>query len=215
MGVLVTSDIVQADDGTAARVCDAALGCIARFGVTKTTLDDVAREAGVSRATVYRSVPGGRDVLLTAVLEREIATFFGALADELDRHGRLEDLLVAGVGAALRLLRDHAALRTVVALEPHLLLPQVAFHRLDPVLRAVTGFAMPYLEPHVDDAAGLAEQLVRIVLSYTLHPSDRLDPDDPDSVRRLVNDHVLPGLSVRTPSTRHEATRPEEREHND
>lgn len=210
MGVLVTNDVVPAEDGTAARVCDAALGCIARFGVTKTTLDDVAREAGVSRATVYRTVPGGRDVLLTAVLEREVAAFFGTLADELDRHDRLEDLLVAGVGAALRLLRDHAALGTVVALEPHLLLPQVAFHRLDPVLRAVTRFATPYLEPHVDDAAGLAEHLVRIVLSYTLHPSERLDPDDPDSVRRLVDDHVLPGLSVRTPSTRPETTRSEE-----
>lgn len=209
MGVLVTNDVVQADDGTAARVCDAALGCIARRGVTKTTLDDVAREAGVSRATVYRTVPGGRDVLLTAVLEREVTAFFGTLADELDRHDRLEELLVAGIGAALRLLRDHAALGTVVALEPHLLLPQVAFHRLDPLLRAVTRFVMPYLEPHVDDAAGLAEHLVRIVLSYTLHPSDRLDPDDPDSVRRLVDDHVLPGLSVRTASTRPETTRSE------
>jgi len=34
-----------------------AVTCFARWGTTKTTLDDVAREAGVSRATLYASSP--------------------------------------------------------------------------------------------------------------------------------------------------------------
>ena len=45
-------------DGTAARLLDATVACIARVGVSKTTLDDVAREAGCSRATLYRYFPG-------------------------------------------------------------------------------------------------------------------------------------------------------------
>ena len=32
--------------------------CIARWGTAKTTLDDIAREAGCSRATIYRLFPG-------------------------------------------------------------------------------------------------------------------------------------------------------------
>ena len=41
-----------------ARVLDGALACVARVGLGKTTLDDVAREAGCARATVYRCFPG-------------------------------------------------------------------------------------------------------------------------------------------------------------
>ena len=50
--------------------------CIARWGVAKTTLDDIAREAGVSRATVYRTLPGGKDRLLAVVLDHEVGRFF-------------------------------------------------------------------------------------------------------------------------------------------
>ena len=50
------------------RVLDATLTCIARVGVAKTTLDDVAREAGCSRATVYRYFPG-KQPLLDAVVD--------------------------------------------------------------------------------------------------------------------------------------------------
>ncbi|MEA2588672.1 MAG: hypothetical protein QOH66_1599, partial [Actinomycetota bacterium] len=46
------------------RVIDAALRCIARWGIAKTTLDDIAREASCSRATIYRLFPGGKDALL-------------------------------------------------------------------------------------------------------------------------------------------------------
>ena len=47
---------------------DAALACVARVGVAKTTLDDVAKEAGCARATVYRCFPG-RLALMRAVLD--------------------------------------------------------------------------------------------------------------------------------------------------
>ena len=40
------------------RIRDAALVCIGRFGLAKTTVDDIAREAGCSRATLYRYFDG-------------------------------------------------------------------------------------------------------------------------------------------------------------
>ena len=57
----------------AARLLDAACTCIARVGVAKTTLDDVAREAGCSRATLYRYFPG-KQQLLGALVAREAAS---------------------------------------------------------------------------------------------------------------------------------------------
>src|SRR5471032_28339 len=62
------------------RLADAALRCVARQGIAKTTLDDVARAAGCSRATVYRVFPGGKDGLMSAVVDTEVARFFSALA---------------------------------------------------------------------------------------------------------------------------------------
>lgn len=202
MGALITTDPRPASaraDTVEARVHDATLACVARFGLTKTTLDDIARESGVSRATLYRAFPGGREVLLQRVLVGEIDRFFEELRDTLDPIDDLEELLVAGLGASMRFLWTHGALRTIVTVEPGLLLPQFAFHRLDVVLERATDFAAPYLRPHVGsdhEATTGAEHLVRILLSYTMHPDRRLDPFDEDSIRRLVRQFVLPGLAA-------------------
>src|SRR5687768_12163722 len=43
-----------------ARAAAALLACTARHGLAKTTLDDVAREAGCARASLYRHFGGKR-----------------------------------------------------------------------------------------------------------------------------------------------------------
>ena len=53
-------------------------------GIGKTTVEDVARApSGVSRATVYRLFPGGRDELLRETVAWEMARFFAQLGTEL------------------------------------------------------------------------------------------------------------------------------------
>lgn len=64
----------QAPSGAAEarrRLIDAAEACIDRLGLAKTTLEDVANEANVSRATIYRYF-GSRDELVLGVLLREL-----------------------------------------------------------------------------------------------------------------------------------------------
>src|SRR3954466_12999766 len=102
------------------RVVDAALRCVARWGISKTTLDDVAREAGCSRATVYRVVPGGKDGLVETVAATEASRFFAALAERLDAVADqgLEELLVAGMSEAGRRFATHPALQYLVVNEP-------------------------------------------------------------------------------------------------
>jgi AcrR family transcriptional regulator len=133
------------------RVIDAALRCIARWGIGKTTLDDVAREAACSRATIYRLFPGGKEALLDAVARNELDRFFSGLAQRFDEAPTLEDLLVDGIVYASRALSGHEALQFVLAYEPELVLPKVAFHHADRVLSAVSAFAAPYLAPHVGE----------------------------------------------------------------
>ena len=52
------------------QIVDAALTCIGRVGIAKTTLDDVGREAGCARATVYRYFPGKQPLINAAVATR-------------------------------------------------------------------------------------------------------------------------------------------------
>src|SRR5579864_9751738 len=52
------------------RILDALATLIARWGYGKTTVDDVAREAGVAKGTVYLHWPN-KGAMLHALLERE------------------------------------------------------------------------------------------------------------------------------------------------
>jgi AcrR family transcriptional regulator len=180
----------------AQRVIDATLRCIARWGVAKTTLDDIAREARCSRATVYRLFPGGKDALIEAVATSEVMRFFAALGARLDETDTLEDLLVAGMTEAARHLQQHGALQFLLQHEPEAVLPHFAFRSADAVLGTVRRFAGPYLARFldVDEAPRAAEWVARIVLSYTSCPADGVDLADEESVRRLVRTFVLPGL---------------------
>jgi AcrR family transcriptional regulator len=192
---------VATDDDPQARVIGATLRCIARWGLAKTTLDDVGREAGLSRATVYRLVPGGKDNLLALVAAHELNRFFVELDAAVAGIDSLEDTLVAGVTTAARHLDDHGALKFMIEHEPDQILPQFAFHNLDRILANVRAFAGPYLEPWLgDDAGRSAEWLARIVLSYVCTPSPEFDLADNASARRMIRTFVMPGLNVSQPA---------------
>jgi AcrR family transcriptional regulator len=178
------------------RLVDAALRCIARWGVAKTTLDDIAREAGCSRATVYRVVGGGKDALLALATQVEIERFFAGVAERLEAAPDLESLIAVGLAEAARRIRDHAGLQYLLAHEPEAVVPHLAFGHLDDVLRRSRGFAEPWLArwlpaPH---AARAADWVTRLVLSYSVCPAEGFDVTDEESARRLVRTYVLPGL---------------------
>jgi AcrR family transcriptional regulator len=178
------------------RVVDAALRCIARWGVAKTTLDDVAREAGWSRATLYRLFPGGKDAMLETVADVELERFFSALDERLATASDLEDLLVAGMSEAGARITGHPALQFLVTHEPELILPQISFDRAERVLSRAASFAAPYLARWLapEEANRVAEWVTRIVISYAASPSATVDVADTESVRRLVRSFVLPGI---------------------
>lgn len=178
------------------RVVDAVLRCVARWGVAKTTLDDIARESGLSRATVYRLFPGGKDALLAAVTTSEVSRFMRTVGSRFDEADSLEELLVAGITEAGQHLTTHAALQYLLVHEPETVLPSIAFGAMDAVLQAVSDFTAPYLARYLpaEDAPRAAEWVGRIVISYVSCPADGVDLANEQSVRRLVRTFVLPGL---------------------
>ena len=195
-----------ADDrsSTRVRIVDGALRCLARQGVAKSTVDDIAREAGLSRATVYRTFPRGKDGILGAVVETEVARLFSSLAVVMGEAHDLEDVLVAGIVESARRLSSHEALGYLLAYEPGLVLPHLTFARLDQILLAVGDLAAPFfgrwLEP--EQASRAAEWAGRIVLAYMSDRNPTTDLTDPDETRALVPRFVLPGvLALRLEAT--------------
>lgn len=180
------------------RIIDATLACIARVGLVKTTLDDVARAAGYSRATVYRAFPGGKDALMRAVVDTEVSRLFSDLAVRMGAASDLEEVLVAGItGAAARISR-HRALAFLLEHEPEVVLPHLAFDHHDRLLAEVSAYAAPFLGRFVDhgEALRVAEWTARIVLSYLGSPIPSMDLTDDTCVRHLVRTFVLPGITV-------------------
>jgi AcrR family transcriptional regulator len=181
---------------TRVRIVDATLQCLGRQGAAKTTLDDIARESGFSRATIYRTFPRGKDAILEAVVDTETARLFSALAVAMGEATDLEDVLVAGMVEAARRLSSHRALGYMIVHEPGVVLPHLTFADMDRILITAGDFAAPFfarwLEP--DQALRAAEWAVRIVLAYVADPAPGTDLNDPEDTRRLVRSFVLPGI---------------------
>jgi AcrR family transcriptional regulator len=181
---------------TRIRIVDATLRCLARQGMAKTTIDEIAREAKLSRATLYRTFPGGKEAIVGAVAETEVARLFSSLAVVMGEAVDLEDVLVAGMVESARQLSTHPALAYQLAHEPGVILRHLTFADLDNVLFVAGDFAAPFfagwLSP--DEASRAAEWAVRIVLAYSADPAPDTDLADPDDTRALVRTFVMPGI---------------------
>jgi len=99
------------------RLIGAAEACFARFGVAKTTIEDIAGEAGVSRATVYRYFEGGRDEIILGVVLREAESFLAALERRVQREDTLADAIVEGVLYTVAAVRKNQHLALLFAPE--------------------------------------------------------------------------------------------------
>lgn len=178
------------------RVLDAAKTCCERWGFVKVTVDDIASEAGVSRATLYRLFPGGKDVLFEALRVRELEDFFTRLTGHVAGAADLEDLLVRTVVAATRELRDDKHLALMLASEPGETLGQLTVDGLPRIMRVATVLLAPLVDPYLPrrESARLVELLSRLVISYFLAPSVHVDLGEPQSARMFIRTFILPAF---------------------
>jgi AcrR family transcriptional regulator len=188
---------------TELRVLDATKSCCERWGIAKVTIDDIAAAAGVSRATLYRMFPGGKDVLFDALRVRELEDFFIRLTAGLQDVSDLEDVLVRTVVLATTELRQDVHLAIMLASEPGHTLSNLTVDGLPRIIRMAALFLAPKVEPYLDraTAARLVELLARLVISYFLAPSEHVDLGDDESARQFIRIHILPTFQVASAST--------------
>jgi len=180
---------------------DAAYACIERDGVGATTVEAIAREAGVGRATVYRSFPGGRDELVSAAVRRAVVDFFAELDEDIGQAADVATLLERGIVAGHRRLGDHATLQRALRDEADQIVPQLASVipivveqlRTELMRRLGRERLCPGVEP-----AEAADLLARLTLSFMGTPGT-WDLGDPAAVRSLVRSQLLAGVLVQAP----------------
>jgi AcrR family transcriptional regulator len=92
-----------------AQILDAALRAFLKFGYDRVAMGEIAAEAGVSRASLYRYFTG-KDDIVRALMTHVNGETLEAAAQAAGQPGpfekRLLDTLDARLGAMLRLLRD-------------------------------------------------------------------------------------------------------------
>lgn len=200
---VVDPDAPAPAPGVEDRILDATLVLVGRWGVTKTALADVAKEAGCSRATVYRAFPGGKQHLLETLARRELAAYVAAVVEVIDAAESLEDALTRGLVVATRLLHDHEAAQFILTHEPELAVPFLGFHQVDLLYRATAGAIGPHLERFLepDRAAWAAEWAARLFISYLFQPPADVDLARVADARQLVVGFLLPAFTPTNPTT--------------
>lgn len=177
------------------RILEATYACIARSGLDRTTVEDAAREAGVSRATVYRWFPGGRDELLNDTIAWQTDQFFVRLAAEVVDADSFAEVVTRAIVSAHRWIAEHEVLQRLVATEPGRLVPAITAE-----MRRLVPEIGHFVEPHlvregVADPVAAGEYVARMVVSLISSPG-RWDLDDPAQVAELVNTEILAGILI-------------------
>ena len=162
----VTTAAQRAQNTTRQKVLDAIIQCVNRWGVTKTSLNDIAREAGVTRKTVYSYFPSREEALKAGVLQLGI-NYGQRLLVHLQGFEEVEERYCQCVLFAIEelskepfssVLQEPALRQTLRDSLRHEEGWQLVNYMMDQVFGASK---LPQ-----DDVQAIAEAAVRLVLSY-------------------------------------------------
>ncbi len=167
------------------RILDAAGALFAEHDVAGVGMNDIARAAGCSRATLYRYFEN-REVLHTAYVHREAYRLHEHMTGLIGEIGDPRERLLAGLTTSMRLVRESPALSRWFATTDSPIGAEMA--EQSEVIQALTsGFL---LSLHPDDPAVVdrrARWLVRVLTSLLIFPGH-----DADDERAMLEEFVIP-----------------------
>lgn len=178
-------------DVAADKILDAAEMLFVRHDAATVGMNEIAKAAGCSRATLYRYFEN-RDALHTAYVHRETYRVFGELGQRISGIADHQERLVEGVLIALRSVRDSPALSSWFASTQRPIGGEMA-ERSD-VIRTMTESFLASLG--IADVERRARWLIRVMISLLIFPGR-----DDDEERAMLEQFVLPLLTVSEPGS--------------
>ncbi|UQS24653.1 TetR/AcrR family transcriptional regulator [Amycolatopsis thermalba] len=187
-------------DETTERVLEAAYEQFRRVGIRRSTMEDVAKRAGVSRITVYRRF-ATKDALVEQVVQREFRRYFDQFLLDIRRAASVADRVVLGFASALRAIRHNPLIGGLMDVEPEVVVPSLIGDG-GRTMATVRGFVAGQLRR--EQAAGhvsagvdvdlVAELMVRISTSFLVTPSRLIDLDDEEQLKDVARRFLVPML---------------------
>lgn len=187
-------------DEVRSRILGAAYEQFCRMGIRRSTMEDVAKRARVSRITVYRRF-ATKDVLVEHVVRREFRRYFDQFLVDIEQAGTAADRVVLGFVSSLRAIRSNPLIGGLIAAEPDLLVPSM-INDGGQTLATVRQFVAGQLRReqragHVPgdlDTDLVAELMVRVSASFLAIPSQVVDLDDDAQLAAVARRFLVPML---------------------
>jgi AcrR family transcriptional regulator len=187
------------DDPALERILEAALELFAHFGIKRTSMEDVARKAGVGRTTIYRRF-SDKGALAQAVALREGRRFIEAVEAAVAPVADPVERLLTSFVTSVRWARQMPLLQGLLKVEPEVILPFLTVNggmlfamALPLSVAAIRERQAEGAFPGVD-AGYLADMLIRLFQSIVLTPSPLIHADDDAQVQKFAHDFLRPLL---------------------
>jgi AcrR family transcriptional regulator len=182
------------------QILEAANECFTQLGIQRTSVQDVARMANVSRGTVYRYFED-RNVLIEAAIEFGAQKFYQLVAAAMAKKPTLAEKIGAMAETHAMILLDHRTRNRLMADDAELMRHMISDG--DSAIRRSTAFLAPYVKDAQErgevgagvDVTAASEWLARIIYSFsTVNSSEAFDMSKPATVRRYVEKFAINGL---------------------
>jgi len=176
------------------RLLDAAKACYERRGIAKTTMEDIAGEAKVTRRTVYRHFDGHQEVV-SGVVQREAGLFWAELQKHLEFVDSFEEYILE---ALIYTLKHAPETPTHSFLFDQDILPivnRIYLSSEDFITQRVENLRPVYehFNPGGElDLVMVMEWFNRVVVSYLATPSPFFQSEE--ELRKLFATMLLPAL---------------------
>lgn len=195
----LTEPATEAGDDTHKRILDAAYDLFLDFGLRRTTIEDIAKRAGIGRPTLYRRF-GDKDAVMQAVIMRESRRLITAVWSQVKDIHDPAQMLARSFVVATRTVATHPLTQRLLQTEPEFILPHMTT-KAGPFIdigHMLIGPAAKKLQAQGQlsavDMDYLLEALARLFISIILTPSALVSADSEEKLEKMAQVFILPLL---------------------
>lgn len=191
----ILSDLAELNcpDDTKRKLLKGAITCVTRWGIEKTSLNDIAREAGCARQTVYNYYKN-RDAVIIAAMVEAAAEFSDKLIEHIETFDTPGDKAVEAIMYTLHQVPNEPYLQLITDPKLTPLFNSEMFYS-ELCLGTITktaSYCVKDIPELVEQSEEIGEVMTRFFLSLILIKSPKKD----DEMRAFLRRRLLPGLGI-------------------